>query len=117
VRDTLKGLALAAILDKGTLAGNAGERAALATRAGTVLLEASDARSALAARIGTAEERIASATTRNASETTALQIARLGIVSIDPYAAATALTEAESQLDTLYAVTARLSRLKLANYL
>ena len=45
------------------------------------------------------------------------EIARLGIVSMDPYDAATALTEAESQLDTLYTVTARLSRLSLANYL
>jgi flagellar hook-associated protein 3 FlgL len=82
-----------------------------------VLLEAADARGALAARIGTAQERIANATTRNSAEATALQIARIGIVSADPYEAATALTEAESQLDTLYAVTARLSRLSLANYL
>lgn len=117
VRETLKGLALAAMLDRGTLAGNAAQRAKLATAAGAVLLEAADARGALAARIGTAEERIANATTRNASEATALQIARLGIVSADPYEAATALTEAESQLDTLFAVTARLSRLSLANYL
>jgi flagellar hook-associated protein 3 FlgL len=117
VRDTLMGLALAAILDKGTLAGNAAQRAELAKTAGAVLLEAADARGALAARIGTAEERIANATTRNSTEATALQIARLGIVSVDPYDAATALTEAESQLDTLYTVTARLSRLSLANYL
>jgi flagellar hook-associated protein 3 FlgL len=117
VRETLKGLAMAAILDRGTLAGNPAQRAELATAAGAVLLEAADARGALAARIGTAEERIANATTRNSSEATALQIARLGIVSVDPYDAATALTEAESQLDTLYTVTARLSRLSLANYL
>lgn len=117
VRETLKGLALAAMLDRGTLAGNPAQRAELATAAGAVLLEAADTRGALAARIGTAEERIANATTRNSAEATALQIARLGIVSVDPYDAATALTEAESQLDTLYTVTARLSRLSLANYL
>ncbi len=117
VRDTLKGLALAAMLDRGTLGGNAAQRAELAKTAGAVLLEAADARGALAARIGTAQERIANAATRNSAEATALQIARIGIVSADPYEAATALTEAESQLDTLYAVTARLSRLSLANYL
>ena len=117
VRETLRGLALAAILDRGILAGNPAQRAELATAAGAILLEAADVRGALAARIGTAEERIANATTRNSAEATALQIARLGIVSADPYDAATALTEAESQLDTLYTVTARLSRLSLANYL
>ena len=117
VRETLKGLALAAMLDRGTLAGNPAQRAELAKTGGAVLLEAADARGALAARIGTAEERIAHATTRNSAEATALQIARLGIVSTDPYEAATALTEAESQLDRLYSVTARLSRLSLANYL
>jgi len=117
VRDTLMGLALAAILDKGTLAGNQGERAKLASRAGAVLLESSTARSALAARIGTAEERIASAATRNGAEATALQIARVGIVSVDPYEAASMLTATQSQLESLYAVTARVSRLSLANYL
>jgi flagellar hook-associated protein 3 FlgL len=117
VRDTLKGLALAAMLDRGTLGGNAAQRAELAKTAGAVLLEAADARGALAARIGTAQERTANAATRNMAEATALQIARIGMVSADPYEAATALTEAESQLDTLYAVTARLSRLSLANYL
>jgi flagellar hook-associated protein 3 FlgL len=40
VRDTLKGLALAAMLDRGTLGGNAAQRAELAKTAGAVLLEA-----------------------------------------------------------------------------
>ena len=117
VRDTLKGLVMAAMLDRGSLAGKPAQRAELAKAAGAVLLEAADARGALAARIGTAQERTANAATRNMAEATALQIARIGMVSADPYEAATALTEAESQLDTLYAVTARLSRLSLANYL
>jgi flagellar hook-associated protein 3 FlgL len=105
------------MLDRGTLAGKPAQRAELAKAAGAVLLEAADARGALAARIGTAQERVATATTRNSAEATALQIVRIGIVSADPYEAATALTEAQNQLDTLYAVTARLSRLSLANYL
>jgi flagellar hook-associated protein 3 FlgL len=46
-----------------------------------------------------------------------LQIARVGLVSVDPYAATSALTATQSQLESLYAVTARVSRLSLANYL
>jgi flagellar hook-associated protein 3 FlgL len=117
IRDTLKGLAMAAILDRGVLAGQAAERAKLAKTAGAALVTAADARSALAARIGTAEERIATAATRNAAEASALRIARIDMTSSDPYEAATALQEAEAKLDTLFAVTARLSRLSLANYL
>ena len=117
IRDTLKGLALAALLDRGVLAGETDQRARLATRAGEALVEGATSRSLLTARIGTAEERIATAITRNGAESTLLEFARQAIVSIDPYEAATALTEAEAQLDTLYTVTARLSRLSLSNYL
>ncbi len=117
IRETLKGLALAALLDRGALSGNTDQRARLAQRSGEALLQGASERTALAARIGNAEERIGQATARNAAEATALQIARAGIVSVDAYEAATALTEAETQLDTLYAITARLSRLNLANYL
>ena len=117
IRDTLKGLALAALLDRGVLSGNTDQRAQLARRSGESLLQGASGRTVLAARIGTAEERTALAATRNAAETTSLQIARAGIISVDAYEAATALTEAETQLDTLYAITARLARLNLANYL
>ena len=117
IRDTLKALALGALLDRGGLAGDTAQRAVLARRSGETLLEGSTARTELAARIGTSEGRITAAEARNAAETTALHITRLGIVAVDPYEAAAALTEAETQLDTLYAITARLARLNLANYL
>jgi flagellar hook-associated protein 3 FlgL len=117
IRNTLKSLAIAALLDRGILSSDTAQRAALAQRAGEGLLESASGRTELAARIGTAEERIATAEIRNAAEATSLGIARSGIVSIDAYAAATALTDAETQLDTLYAITARLARLSLSNYL
>jgi flagellar hook-associated protein 3 FlgL len=117
LRDTLKALAMAALLDRGVLENSTEERAQLSQRAGERLMEGAESRTQLAARIGTAQERIAEASTRNAAEETSLQIARNGILSVDSYEAATALTAAETQLDTLYAITARLQKLSLAEYL
>ena len=46
-----------------------------------------------------------------------LQVSRNDIRSADPYQTATALTEVQTQIETLFAVTARLSRLNLVDYL
>jgi flagellar hook-associated protein 3 FlgL len=117
LRGTLKALAMAALLDRGVLDGSTDQRAQLSRRAGERLLESTEGRAQLAARIGTAQERIDEADTRNAAEVTALTIARSGILEVDDYEAASALTAAEAQLDKLYAITARLQRLSLAEYL
>ena len=44
-------------------------------------------------------------------------MARGGMVGVDGYDTATALQETQARLETLYTLTARLSRLKLADYL
>jgi flagellar hook-associated protein 3 FlgL len=108
---------MAALLDRGILAGNAGERARLAERAGRELLSSEDARIMLAARIGSVEAQIEAARTRNGAEETALGILRSDIGSVDPYEAATRLEAASSQLESLYLVTARVSRLSLVEFL
>lgn len=117
IREVLKGLAMAALLDLGVLSGNDSERAELATSAGEQLAEAENARAHLAARIGTVEAHISAATTRNEAEYTALSVARTGLIAADPYEASTRLEEAETQLQLLYAVTARMTKLTLAAYL
>jgi flagellar hook-associated protein 3 FlgL len=117
IRDTLAGFAMAALLDRGMLAGNAAERALLAQRAGQELLATNDARTALAARIGAVEAQIEAARTRNGAEETALGILRSDIGSVDPYEAASRLEAARSQLESLYLVTARVSRLSLVEFL
>lgn len=115
--DTLKGLALAALLDRGVLSGDTEQQAALVKAAGESLYDSSASRTALSARIGIAQNRIADAQTEVAAEKTALSTRRLSLVSADGYEAATALTEAKSQLETLYAVTAKVLGLKLSDYL
>lgn len=117
IRDTLAGFAMAALLDRGILTGNASERAILAQTAGRQLLTSEDSRITLAARIGTVEAQIETARTRNASEETALATLRSEIGSVDSYEAATRLETARAQLEALYLVTARVSRLSLVEFL
>lgn len=117
LRDTLAGFAMAALVDQGVLAGDATERGRLLQQAGQQLVSTEDARTTLAARIGTVEARIEAARTRNSAEESALGILRSGIGSVDPYEAGTRLEAIQSQLESLYLVTARVSRLNLAEYL
>ena len=117
IRDTLHGFALAALLDRGVLGGNHEERADLAQRAGAMLQGSQDSRVDLAARIGMAEARIEAAAVRNSAEETALGILRSETGAADPYEAATRLEELRGQLESLYLVTARVSRLSLVDYL
>lgn len=117
IRDTLKGLGMAALLDRGVLQGQALGRADLARRAGLSLTETASARTLLASEIGIAEGRIEDAATRNSAETSALKIARNRLVEADPYEAATQLRQAETQIEALYSITVRLSRLTLSDYL
>ena len=117
IRETLKGLALGAILERGPWSGTATERADLASRAGDRLLQNQSARIALAADLGLQEARIESAAATNAAEITSLQIARTNLLGIDSYEAATMLESTQTQIETLYSLTSRLSRLSLVDYL
>jgi flagellar hook-associated protein 3 FlgL len=117
IRATLNGLALAALLDRGALAGDSVAKATLARRAGEMLMESQTDRAALAARLGADEGLIEEARLRLGAEISALSIARVDTVAIDPYEAATRLELARTQLETIYSITARLSRLSLVDFL
>ena len=117
IRDTLAGFAMAALLDRGVLAGLHDERATLAQRSGKALLSSTEGRIGLSARIGTVEAQVEDARTRNSAEATALGILRSDTGSVDPYEASTRLENARAQLESLYLVTARVSRLSLVEFL
>ena len=72
---------------------------------------------AVRADVGISEAQITDTLTRNASEASALAIARNGIVAADPYETASNIEAVSIQLETLYSLTARLSRLTLVNFL
>lgn len=118
LRDMLRGLATAALLaDPTVLAGDEAGRAALAKKAGEHLLTAEGPLSTLRAEIGGAQNRIETIQAENASHASMLELARSELIGADPYETATELEAVQGQLETLYTVTARLSRLNLADFL
>ena len=117
IKDLLRGLAKGALLEGGALSGDLAERTALAQTAATDLSSAESGRAWLAASLGITEARLDSATTRNEAERSALMTARTNLISVDPYEAASRLEEAETQLNMLYALTARMTSLSLVDYL
>lgn len=118
LRDLLCGLALAALAGEDTVPGLASaERTALAEMAGERLVQAGDGLTDLRSGLGTIEARIERAATTSATEQGLLNAARAEITAADPYEVATALEDAQTRLETLYSITARLSRLSLADYL
>ncbi len=117
IRTVLKAFAMAALVDRGILSGDLNERAALTRRSGELITESRDDVVDLRARIGAAEARIADVHTALMAEKSALEMALSDIVSINPYQAATELEARQSQLETVFAITAKLSRLSLTEYL
>lgn len=117
LRAHLAGYAMAALMDEGILAGNPAARASLMASAGTAMLSADNKLAALRADVGGVEARLELAATRITAEDAGLQTARDAIAAVDPYAAAAALQSTQTQLESLFAITARLSRLNLTEFL
>lgn len=113
----VKGLAMASLLNRGALSGSDVARADLAKRAGEGLASSQTAFAELTARLGTTEASIINAGIQNDTAKSALETARLGLLSVDPYETAAKLQEAQTQLETLFAITSRMSRLSLVNFL
>ncbi|WP_297772839.1 flagellin [uncultured Roseovarius sp.] len=117
LREALKHVALIALSADETLPLADAERIDLASNAGAGLQEHQNALTALRANLGLAEGRIAQASSRIAAEMTSLEIARSEMVSADAFETAVELEQVQLQLETLYTVTARASRLSLVNFL
>lgn len=118
IRDFLKGLVAGALLaDGATLSGDLDERSRLAGIAGEKLLNNSGHLATLQAEVGTAQSRIETIRTENSAGRTMLELARSDILAVDAYDAATEFRAVETQLETIYTITARLSRLSLADYI
>jgi len=117
IRGILKGFVLGSIVAEGGLAGSTSQSAELMTRAGEQLVTAQDDLAILQSAVGSVQARIETAATVNSAETSALEIARSKILGVDPYEVATRLEETRTQLETLYTITARSSRLSLVDFL
>lgn len=116
-RAALAAAALAALAGTGPLGTTDSDRIDTLRLAAERGLAATDALTQVRARVGTTENALERAETRNASRTAALQLARAELTDIDPFATATRAQEVQVQLESLYTLTARLSRLSLTEFL
>ena len=116
-RSALAGLAAAALVDDASLGFSDAERKALANRAGEVVLTSQDALVGLGARLGVSEVRIETVQSRNQAELLSLELAQSDLVGADPYRLATELEAVQTNLEMLYSITARLSRLNLTDFI
>ncbi|WP_068108492.1 flagellin [Tropicimonas marinistellae] len=117
VRETLKGLAMAVLIDRLPLSNSPAEQMTMAGLAGQTLLNSNVSMLEVQAKVGVVQESLETASTRNTSETAAMELALSELISVDQYDAAAALTQAETQLELLYALTARTASLKLSDYI
>lgn len=116
-RKVLAGVAMAALANEASPALDPPERQKLASLVSDQTRTGMDAITELAGRVGQSQARIEATQTRLQTERLALEIARSDIVGSDPLKLATELEAVQTNLETLYAVTARLSRLNLADFL
>ena len=117
LRRALMGLAAAALVDDSALGFSDGQRKALAARAGEVVLSSQDALVGLGARLGVSEMRLETVQSRNQAELLSLELAQSDLVSSDPYTLATELEAVQTNLEMMYSITARLSRLNLTDFI
>ena len=71
----------------------------------------------LAARLGISEGRIEAAQSRNAADLLAHEMAQADLIRSDPERLAMELEAVQTNLETVFAITARLSRLSLTDFL
>lgn len=117
LRNVVMNAALAALADDPAFALSQAEQIELHAKVGGQMLAAQGEAIFLQGRIGFAEERIDQAAARNASESVGIEYAVTELLSVDPYDTATKLEAVQFQLQSLYAVTVRMSQLSLVNYL
>ena len=116
-RQVLGAFATGAILSKGVFVADQPAQQALLAHASQGLGAAHHSLIDLSARLGAAEARASAGLARAEAEHTAMSIARVEMLEANPYETAMQLEQAMTQLDLIYNLTARLSRLSLANYL
>lgn len=117
LRSTLKGMAIMTYVAEFGAGLDSATIRELSSTAGLELFSASTDLINAQAMLGIQEATISQAKTRNTAEYSSLSIARSNLISADPYETATALKETEATIQSLYTLTARLSRLNLTDYL
>lgn len=116
-RSILRNAAVAALATDSDLALGIDAQNGLMRVAGEGLLNNEHGLTGLRADMGYAEARIEEASSRTGAARTSLEYARNELLAADPFETASRLEEVQFQLESLYAVTVRTSRLSLLSFL
>ena len=116
-RAVLKGLAFGALANDPALVAPPATVPQLLQEAAAITLAARENLIAMRADVGFAEQRIEEAAVRASGRRSALELAWNAAVLRDPYDAATQFQALETQMQTVFTLTARLSRLTLNDFL
>ena len=117
LRMVMKGLGLAAVAASYPAGISDMERVTLMHQAGALLVEAADPLAGIRANLGTVQEQAEIAASRQSAALIAARILHHDLIAANPEETAVALREAQLQLETQFAVTARLAGLSLVGYL
>lgn len=117
LKTALAGLALASLIDHPGLSPTGADRMALRDRTLSLLYTGQDALTDLASRIGADQSKIGALQSRYQAEDLSFQLAISDLVTADPAQTAMELEAVRTNLETVYSVTARISRLTLADFL
>lgn len=115
LRTLAQGLSMLADLGLSSLSADA--RTSVLTHAASALGASADQLTAGAARLGLVQRQASEAREALASQSAALQSQIGTLENVDPAEAATRVSQLTTQLETSYALTARLSKLSLLNFL
>lgn len=117
VRDALAAAVKVALLADLSLPNGSADTEVIMKNAAEELFEGATQLTTLRGELGQTEEAIDIAESRANAQLSALQINRSDLLSADPFETATALEDASLRLESLYTLTARLSRLSLTDFL
>lgn len=117
LKHTLQSYVITSLADEPSLGLTEEVKIDLVIDAAGELSESEDRLIQLQADVGFIEGQLEAVNTRNEASKTSLSIVKNNLVSADPYETYTRLEEAQTQLEGLYTITSRSSRLSLMNYL
>ena len=115
--ETLRAEALAAVVAGGAFAGDNTARMEILKAASAALIAAKEGVLDIRSAVGVTQETLENATAARTAEKNTLDLARNAIMTVDPTEATSMYTALETQLQTIYTVTARLSELSYVKYM
>lgn len=117
IRNAIRDTAVISLVEKGVFSGTQVERDSLLRTTATGLIDSNQYLIASQASLGRTQEWIENADVQSSIEKQMFEKVKSDIISIDPYEVATKLESVQTQLETLYLITSRTSRLNLSEYL